>query len=374
MALLEKRKAMNKPFIQLTKEHLPVIKRFIINNIQTKHSSEHDKLIVNCPYCQDTKFHGIINLTWNNFYCFKCKESKTIFKYFKDYDLLDEFYYVMAEDLGVCHYDMARIITSLTIQEYKEKTANKESNFSKFINDYKLLHISEVSSAYEYALKRTNGDIEEIDNYFVDENYIYIPIINNYEVSHLVGRKYHDIGKSPRYYNLSSKDIEKYHFSKPSESFSFLDEVVSNPKTNVLYITEGYFDAYSVNKSMNDYVAISLLGKNLSKNGLEILKHNFTPFTKIKIVLDSIEKDKGNVESILNLSKRLQSYYPDTEIVVLKHSDPNDIFTSMGPDHLRIIMKNQSTRIHDFAIQNQIRIPKGTASNVNLRKFITDWK
>jgi DNA primase len=190
----------------------------------------------------------------------------------------------------------------------------------------------------------------------------------------LVGRKYHDIGKSLRYYNLSSKDIEKYHFSKPSESFSFLDEVVSNPKTNVLYITEGYFDAYSVNKSMNDYVAISLLGKNLSKNGLEILKHNFTPLTKIKIVLDSIEKDKGNVESILNLSKRLQSYYPDTEIVVLKHSDPNDIFTSMGPDHLRIIMKNQSTRIHDFAIQNQIRIPKGTASNVNLRKFITDWK
>ena len=47
---------MNKQFIHLTKEHLPVIKRFILNNIQTKNSSEHDKLIVNCPIAKIQSF------------------------------------------------------------------------------------------------------------------------------------------------------------------------------------------------------------------------------------------------------------------------------------------------------------------------------
>jgi len=366
---------MNK--IKLSSEHIIVIRKFLIDNFNTRNGTDKDKLITNCPYCNDTKYHGILNLMWNNFYCFKCKTSKNLFKFLEDNDLLEEFYFVFQKELGISHYDMNKSISSLMIKEFKDKTSVKESSFNRFMKDYNLLHISEVKSAYEYALKRTNNDEEEVENYFVDENYIYIPIIINCEVAHLVGRKYHHIGKAPRYFNLSTKIINKYNFTKPSESFSFLDSVTSNPKTNILYLVEGYFDAYSVNKAMGDYVAVSLLGKNLSENGLKILKLNFSPFTQIRILLDSIEKDKGNVESIIKITSRIQKVYPDTKIVMLPNSDPNDIHTSKGEDYLRKLIKtqtNNSLSLAEFELLNSRSLLLKGNSNDNVRNFIERWE
>ena len=70
----------------------------------------------------------------------------------------------------------------------------------------------------------------------------------------------------------------------------FLDDVVSNMTSNSLYITEGYFDAYAINYTFDNYVSICTFGTSKYKTTLSKLAQNVPFDTNIFLTMDSFEK------------------------------------------------------------------------------------
>jgi hypothetical protein len=334
-------------------------------HIDYKKTSNNMRINVNCPFCMnDTKYKMTLNFDWGNCHCYKESSSKSIFAYLKKIGELYNFYeYYTKYDISN-KYDIISKLNSL----YKNKELSEEiktkTGFQKYINDYGLFPVNKLYYANKYALSRTNNDNMEINNYYADEKYIYIPIYNNYEIVSFIARRYIELDEIPRYKKPPTESI--YNFKSIDTSFAFLDEYLSDFTENTLYIAEGYFDAYAINKSFNKYVAISLLGKNFSLKSIEELEKYISTQTNIVLCLDSPEKDGNIISDIFKVGNRLINVFPYVSVVLFDKGDPNEIFCKNGSLSLRNALNNKISYMNFFLKYSML-------GNIISEKNIKEW-
>lgn len=322
----------------LLKNNIQEVVSFIKENTNNARIRKDGRVSVNCPYCgDDTKSHLYINIDWANFKCFRCDTTGSIYKIMKDYGLAKEFSNLIQS-----------FNENITINDIKNELTNNNCNIivnkdiinkkrlqkriSEFKKEYNVSNIKNNKKALEYLNSRTNGFLD-LDNIVCDDNYIYLPIINNNSLIMYLGRLY----------NKNNNKLKRYivHKFEDREVIGFFDEFL-NSNSNKLYICEGYFDAYSVNQSFNKNISICVFGK-YSRKIIEALNKYLPNSFDITLLLDSENKDKNIKNSIDKFYNILSKYFNNVSICSLPYSDCNDIFIKEGKEKLKEIIINNTT-------------------------------
>lgn len=325
-------------FVELINKNIDKVREFIFVNIppeNIRHTSYiyKDKITIKCPYCGDTrnKYKLVINLDWCNFKCFRCGESGSIIKLFKDLDIYQQFSELISGFYNLSNFDISTLFRSAAATSHRElidDNTSKEINI--FIKNNGLVSINKISTAKEYALKRAFFNQDEIESYLADDKYIYVPIVIFDKIAAYMARRYVEIDTIPKYII--------HTFNKDVPLIGFLDEVINNMSSNDLYITEGYYDSYAINYAMTNYVSICTFGKNKVKNIKRIVKY-FPENTNIYITLDSIVKDPAIINDIYKMGDELSNYFTNMYVVNLNEGDPAEILEKNGPLYLKKSLK-----------------------------------
>lgn len=327
------------------------ISNYLLSHIDGLRNSptKDDKIELDCPYCADSKrkrFKMMINLDWGGrVKCYRCGKSVSIFTLAKKLGFYNDFVTFLQSLTTYNILDLKNIIRSNNIINNVDEDNNVENTALKFVKEHELLTIDKLKIAYNYALSRVYNNKEEVEKYFADEKYIYIPITFNDEVITFIARIYNDDGHSLRYkiYNINNK----------VQPIGFIDDVIDNFSINELYITEGYFDAYAINYSMGNYVSIASMGKGKVDGIISVLSKYFPVNTKIYLTLDSIKKDKNIYENNIDFGTKLNKVFESVYIVNLPDGDPADILAQKGPVYLKRCLLNNSISLLKYKIRGK---------------------
>ena len=325
-------------FVELINKNIDKVREFVFANIPTeniRHTSYiyRDKITIKCPYCGDTrnKFKLVINLDWCNFKCFRCGESGSIIKLFKDLGIQQQFSELISGFYNLSNFDINTLFRSATITSHRELIDDDISKkINIFIKNNGLININKLPIAREYALRRAFFNQTEIESYLADDKYIYVPIVIFDKIAAYMARRYIEIDDIPKYII--------YTFNKNIPLIGFLDEVISNMSSNDLYITEGYYDSYAINYAMSNYTSICTFGKNKLNIIKKIVKY-FPETTNVYITLDSIVKDPAIIKDIYRLGDELCKYFTNVYVINLNEGDPAEILEKYGSIYLKNYLK-----------------------------------
>jgi DNA primase len=336
-------------------QNINEVKDFLYSNLPTekKQSASNEyKIRVTCPYCDENKhkLNLALNLDWGSFKCFRCGETGTLVKYLKEYNLDVQYIELLSSLSSISLYDIQTLFKSNKTIRYIEEN-NVDDNIIKikeFIKENSLLPIKKLKIAKKYALERVANYEDEIENYYADDKYIYIPLTYEDKITSFVARLYIENDNLPRY---------KMHTIDPKKhTVGFYDEVLSNFSTNSIYITEGYFDSFAINYAFSDYVSISLLGKNKIKSVEPLFANNFSNNTKIYIALDSIEKDKEIINDNIKIGSLLLKIFPNIFVCSLKEGDPSEILKKYGSLYLKECLTKKSMSFIKYKVLNSGKV------------------
>ena len=307
-------------------KNIELFRKFFTDNFNVRLSSNIMKLSVNCPYChtKDTKYHLVLNLDWGIAKCFRCGTSTSILSFLKKEGLSKEYYDLLQSVSDFSLYELQSLIKKDYVRT--KKTTNENYDFSnKFIKENNLVPAEKIEEAAKYALARTRKNSNEVSTYYADNNYIYVPIFRNHKIVSFIARRYNNNAMVPRYKIIKLTQ---------NEPIAFLDEIEENISSNILYITEGYFDSFAINSSFGEFCSIAILSKTGTNTFIEELKEIIPEETNIVIVLDSPNKDRDIFYSIDKLLQKLQENFQNISICLLKEEDPNYIFEKYGKTEL----------------------------------------
>lgn len=336
----------------LIKKNLPEISDFFLKNINDiKKSNKKDKLEMICPFCHDrkTRYKLTINLDWGNFKCFRCGESGTLFKLLKQFGLVSEFFTLINSLTTLSAFDIKYIFKNNSVEHIHDDDEDTENSIKvkNFIKSKGLIKISKIPDAYNYAKERVFNNENELDNYLVDDKYIYIPIIQNEQIISYLGRRYIELKNIPRYnFNVIEPDITM---------IGFLDDVVENMSSNKLYITEGYFDAYAINHTFANYVSICTFGTSKYNTTISSLANYLPRNTNVYLALDSPKKDNKISEVNIKFGKELIKYFSNVYVCTLEDGDPADILKEKGSIELRTQLEKNIIPFAKYHLLNIFR-------------------
>ena len=317
-----KRDTLNK----LVMKNLAKVRNFFINEVHAKSSPKPEKLSMNCPFCErvDTNHHLVINLDWGVVKCFRCGIATSIFSFLKKVGKLDDYIDFLKDISDLSTYEIQLMAKSEYIRTQKKAETIVDPS-TKYIKDNHLIPAEKIREALRYAATRTRKNVDEISTYYADDKYLYIPIFRNRTVVSFIARCYIEGLGIPRYKVVNFTD---------KTPIGFLDEVEENVSSNTIYITEGYFDAFSINTSMRNHCSLALLSKSKRQDTIAELCEAFPPETHFIITLDSAEKDEEIYTAIDRLYNNLKGYFENISICLLDSGDPNSIFMEEGPSAL----------------------------------------
>ena len=341
-----KKNKINKLYQNYSRE----IREFLTTRINDVKLSESrpDKIGINCPYCNDFRHRHklVVNIDWGNFKCFRCGETGVLTKLLKKLNLYSDFINLISSFSSLSVFNIETILKSNVVENNISQLSESEN--SKAVKDFiklkGLISIDKITCARKYALERSYNNKEEIESYLCDEKYIYIPITMNDQVVAYMARLYLNMPEFPRY---------MFHvIDKKAPMIGFFDQVMGNFSSDSLYITEGYFDAYAINYSFNNYVSICSFGSNKVSSVVSELVKNFSEFTKIYLTLDSLNKDKNIYNHVFKFGNELKQYFPHLYVSVLPDSDPSEILHEKGPMFLKDLLKKSSVSYLKYAVMN----------------------
>jgi len=329
-----KRSNNTSKFIKLINDNIDKVREFIFTNIPAeniRHTSYtyRDKITIKCPYCGDTrnKFKLIINLDWCNFKCFRCGETGSIVKLFKDLNIYQQFSELLAGFYSLSNFDISTLFKSAAATTYREISNDSTSKeINAFIKNNGLISVNKLPTAREYALRRAFFNQDEIESYLADDKYIYVPIVIFDKIAAYMARRYIDTDSIPKYII--------HTFNKSVPLIGFLDEVVSNMSSSDLCVTEGYYDSYAINYAMTNYVSVCTFGKNKVESIKRVVKY-FPENTSVYITLDSVAKDPDIVRDVCKMGDELGKYFTNVYVVSLDEGDPADIVEKHGSVYLK---------------------------------------
>ena len=338
-------------FDNILKNNKQSIIEYLLSHIDDSRLSptKEDKIELDCPYCADSKhkrYKMMINLDRSaRVKCYRCGKSVSIFALAKKLGFYNDFISFLQNLTAYRILDLKNIIHANEINNIEENNAN-ENNITKFIKEHDIFPIEKLQIAYKYALSRVCGRKSEVEKYFADEKYIYIPITFDGQIISFIGRIYNDDGHSLRYKTLTVDS------SQPV--IGFFDDVIENYSINELFIAEGYFDAFAINYSMGSYVAIASMGKGKTDSLISLITNYFPISTKIYLTLDSLEKDKNIYNNNIEFGKKLSKVFESVYIVNLPEGDPADILTKYGPIYLKRCLYDNAIPLLKYTIKNKL--------------------
>lgn len=255
---------------------------------------------VNCPSCNDTKFHGGFNVKHNFYNCWKCG-YKSIFS-------------LVSDLINVSKKDVYNIFEKFEGDIYldipgKSHSKNKEIKLPLGTGQLEQMH-------YSYLKKRRFDpfyiqDVYSLMGTFFTGKYsrrIVIPIFKNYQIVTYTSR---DItGKSSFRYLACPEEDE---VESISDVVYGLDEV---RKSRWCVITEGIFDSWRLG-----YPSISIMGSNASERQIQqIIDCNFE---YVYILLDNDDTGRKKARKIKDY---LDAFGVNNKIVkLLKVKDPAEM-------------------------------------------------
>lgn len=308
------------------------------------------KIAVNCPLCDENrKRHKmVINLDWNNYRCFRCGESGSLFKFCKLFNIKNEFISLLSSLTSLSSFNILNLYKNSTVSgtienDIEDESINNNEYIKEFIAKNGLFEISEMPTAYKYAMTRAFNNKLEVESYLADDKYIYIPIVTDDAVVSYMGRLYIDIDNYPRYII--------HQLLEDKMNIGFYDNVISNISNNSVYITEGYFDSYAINHAMSNYVSVCAFGKSKVVSVAEKLAMDLPSNTKVYLTLDSIKKDNKIAKDNIKYGKKISKIFSDLYIIELPDSDPADILQTKGSLELKRVLKDYSMPFIKYCIK-----------------------
>ena len=337
-------------------ENIREIKDFIntsVPSVKKQSASNEYKIRVECPYCNEHKknLNLALNLDWGSFKCFRCGTTGSLITYLKQYNLDSEYIELLSNLSSITLYDIQSLLKSNKVIRYVDTTIkdDTENEVKKFIEEKCLIPIKKLKYAKQYALERVYNSEIEIESYYADDKYIYIPLSIEDRIVSFMARRYVEC-ECPRY--------KMHTIDGKVHPIGFLDEVKENFTNNSLVITEGYFDAFAINYAFSNYISIALLGKNKITSILPIIENSFSYNTKVYIALDSIKKDKDITADNLFIAEKLIKTFPNTLICSLEDNDPSDILKEKGPLQLKESLLKNAMPFIKYKLLNSRRLKK----------------
>jgi len=228
---------------------------------------------INCPECDDTKYHCYCNLQKMLYHCFKCGASgKIVDKKETSASTFDKVREQISNSITKMHHD---IISSVNIEVITPNNPVKTLPHSDLILENKpemkdTYYLRESHKAFRYLLNRGVKEDEmnkfgirvSLEKHGRYANTIIFPIyeINaKDELKYFVCRKYD--GTTPKYINAPW----------PKEDSVFMTGGFIQAR--VMVITEGIFDAIAVSK-IHGFQGLAILGKQLTNKQLKLISEN----------------------------------------------------------------------------------------------------
>lgn len=336
-------------FERIIKNNKSEIINYLLSHIDGSRLSatKDDKIELDCPYCMDNKhkrYKMMINMDWSaKVKCYRCGKSISIFTLAKKLNFYDNFIAFLQTLTSYNILDLKNIIKTNDIIKNVDEINPDNVSLQNFIKEHGLLNISKLKLAYKYALSRVYNNKEEVEKYFADEKYIYIPITFEGKVVSFIGRSY-----IPDVYGRRFKTLTVV---PGAQVIGFFDDALDCYGNNCIYITEGYFDAYAINYSMCNYVAISSMGKGKRDCVVQALATYFPASTKIYLALDSVEKDKEIYYSNIDFGKKLITSFESVYVINLPDSDPADILAKNGSLYLKKCLEDNTIPFLKYSLK-----------------------
>lgn len=338
---------------ELIIKHGDDVREFVKSNIaDVKINPNPDKITINCPYCGDNRkrYKLLINIDTGFFKCFRCGESGSLLKLFNHLGIKQEFIELISSLSNITQFNLSNLFKTAIANKHAnvEDDTDKDSKIAaEFINRNGLLPIKQLPNAYKYALSRTYNNKTEVESYYADDKYIYIPIVTDEKLVSYMARLYINVDNAPRYII--------HPILKNVTQIGFYDEVISNISTNSIYITEGYFDSLAINHAMSNYVSICTFGKGKIISVIEAMHEVFPNNTKIYLTFDSPVKDKDIIKQNISFGKKIIKYFPNLYIIELPDLDPSDVLAQQGSLALRGILTDCAIPFLKYLVKHSLK-------------------
>jgi len=244
---------------------------------KVKETADPNEIRLNCPNCNDTKFHLYCSLKKHVCFCQRCNKIYSLFTLISNKQINNNFKKCL-------------------------KTSNKVL-VEKVSLPPNAVDASKNKGALNYLINRglTKRDIDEYEIGFCNEgryaHRLIFPIKINNRVTGFVARTIIDDKPKYLYPNSMKKSNQLFNIGYDTADFYVL--------------VEGIFDAIRVGKR-----GIAILGSYLSQGQLDLLLGYLPKSSTIVVMLDSDAKIKA-----LKVASKLSSYF-NVKIAFLKDGDP----------------------------------------------------
>lgn len=338
-------------FDYVISKHIDAVRDFTLHNIPEckTNPAKPYKIAIQCPFCGDSRkrYKLVINLDDGYYKCFRCGRTGSLLGIYNEFGVRNEFINLLSSISNVNQFSLVSLLRTAHVNSKTtniEKETSNEAN--EFIQNNGLLPIKKLKTAYDYAMSRTYNNAVEVDSYYADDKYIYVPIVVDDTIVSFMARLYLDVEKCPRYII--------HNVVKDSKLIGFYDEVLSNIASNSIYITEGYFDSLAINYAMSNYVSVCTFGKSKILSVIDELNKVLSNNTKIYLTFDSEVKDKNIVKENIKYGKEIIKKFPNLYIVELPDEDPADILRHKGPLELNRIINDRAIAYIKYKIKHTI--------------------
>lgn len=279
--------------------------------------NERGFLHIKCPFCSDHKKHGGINITSNEYICYRCGHhsipeliytltgliwNEISREYKLNPDISDQIYWKMnkkKEHATIIQYPLG---TSNLKEEHKQYLKNRGFDPEYLIRKYKIM---------------ATGPIGIIKNKNLFAFRIIIPIYYKHRIVSYQGRDW--TGKADKRYMTYPEDLEIVHHK---DILYGLDHI---PGDHII-VVEGIFDKWK----LGDYAAATF-GTGFTDAQVNII----ADFKKVSIWFDPGKEAQKKAEE---LCKRLLGLRVDVEIISYSEGDPGSLSIQNAQDIIKEII------------------------------------
>jgi len=292
-------------------------------------SAPNGELRICCPFEDDTDFHMYVNLNKKVYFCHKCNAKGRVFNNSNNIDssIIEKYKHTLN-----AYQPDRKIDTTNSMDRMIEKKEikNLPLNFQLNMMGRRYLEDRGFSST-DFPFTPVSG--ESVDGKFKDT--VIFPIYHSpkveehklFELKYYVARRITD--QKPRYINAPWEKKDTL----------YVCPIISYP---VVFITEGIFDAVSINKA--GYYSISILGKRATTDQLERIVKEY----KGQALVICLDRDAFSAAVKLKLELAQTFVGNGIHLLVLPdQNDPADILRKSGPKTLRGILD-------DFLIKHRL--------------------
>lgn len=253
---------------------------------------------INCPFCNDVKWHLYINEQKRVFHCFRCEQSGSIARLFR----------FLADGEPIPTVPRPQFLS----QDEDDADIVLPEGFTT-----NFTMTQEGRLAWEYLLSR-NLTPTQIERYGIGyamwgkyRGRVIVPITHRGRVVSFVARAYVS-GLTPKVLNPSAEEA-----SPPSHYLFNLDQALFYPK---VVLVEGVFDALTTGIVDGEYCAVATFGKQLTNRQLAQLCE--AGFKEVVFAWDT----RDAVPQILTFARALLPFFRSVRVAFLPgEEDPNSL-------------------------------------------------